>query len=238
MRTENWSSKKILVRLSWPLWLICGLYVEKLTRKSTVIEQWLPYTNWRGTQMRGLPIWAHLMLFRQRVLKWTRYGSLRCEHFGFSIQVAFSEVRKCDLRLFFFIKPYKHVISFHVNFWASSKLILTFTKRGWVACEPTSVHGPQCNFRLRNTTSVHDRQLLSTSAPPRYLIHCFQHEWAKMVIKLPKASRRMLSEKTSMITTNQTLCQCLASMTSVTLIKTAWRVMLMATTKHRTKLFK
>ena len=139
---------------------------------------------------------------------------------------------------FFFIKPYKHVISFHVNFLASSKLILTFTKRGWVACETTSVHGPQCNFRLRNTTSVHGRQLPSTPAPLRYLIHCFQHEWAKMVIKLPKASRRMLSEKTSMITTNQTMCQCLASMTSVTLIKTAWRVILMATTKHRTKLFK
>ena len=108
--------ENILVRLSLPLWLICGLYVEKLTRKSKVIEQWLLYTNWRRTQMRGLPIWAHLMLFRQRVLKWTHYGSLRCEHFGFSTQVAFSEVRKCDLKLFFFIKPYKHVISFHVNF--------------------------------------------------------------------------------------------------------------------------
>ena len=49
--------KKILVRLFWPFWLICGLYVEELTRKSTIIEQWLLYTNWRQTQTRGLPIW-------------------------------------------------------------------------------------------------------------------------------------------------------------------------------------
>ena len=43
---KYWSSKNILVRLSWPLWLICGLYVEELTRKSTMIEQWLLYTLW------------------------------------------------------------------------------------------------------------------------------------------------------------------------------------------------
>ena len=80
---------------------------------------------------------------------------------------------------YFFTKPYKYFISFHLNFWASSKLILTFTKWGGVACKTTSVHGPQCNFRPRNTSSVHGRQLPSTSAPPRYLIHCFPHEWAK-----------------------------------------------------------
>ena len=56
--------KKILVGLSWPLWLMSGLYVEELPRKSTVIEQWLLYTNWRRTQMRGLPIWLPLIPFR------------------------------------------------------------------------------------------------------------------------------------------------------------------------------
>ena len=76
-------------------------------------------------------------------------------------------------------KPYKHFISFHVSFWASSKLILTFTKWGGVACKTTSVDGPQCNFHLRNITYVHGRQLPSTCASPQYLIHCFQHEWAK-----------------------------------------------------------
>ena len=45
------------------------------------------------------------------------------------------------------IKPYKHFISFHVTFWASSGLILTFTEWEGVWCETTSVHGPQCNFR-------------------------------------------------------------------------------------------
>ena len=110
------------------------------------------------------------------MLKLTRYGSPRCEHFGFSIQVS-----KMWLGVIIFIKPYKNFISFHVSFWTSSKLNLTFTKWGGVACETTSVHGPQCNFRLRNTTSVHSRQLPSTSSSPQYLnlIHCFQHEWAK-----------------------------------------------------------
>ena len=61
---KYWSSKKMLVRLSWPPWLIRGLYVEELTRKSTMIGQWLLYTNWRRTQMRGLPTWLSLMLFR------------------------------------------------------------------------------------------------------------------------------------------------------------------------------
>ena len=83
------------------------------------------------------------------------------------------------LEIIIFNKPYKHLISFHVSFWASSKLILTFTKWGGVACKTTSVDGPQCNFHLRNITYVHGRQLPSTCASPQYLIHCFQHEWAK-----------------------------------------------------------
>ena len=61
-----------------------------------------------------------------------------------------------------FITPYKHFVSFHVSVLASSKLILTFTKWGGVACETTSVHGPQCNFRPRNTTSVN---IVSTTIP-------------------------------------------------------------------------
>ena len=86
-------------------------------------------------------------------------------------------------------KPYKHFISFHVSFWASSKLILTFTKWGGVAFKTTSVHGPQCNFHLRNITYVHGRQLPSTCASPQYLIHCFQHEWAKN--EFEKQSRKL-----------------------------------------------
>ena len=115
----------------------------------------------------------------------------RCEHFGFSIWAAFSEVRKCD-EVIIFIEPYKHFVSFHVSFWASSKLILTFTKWGGVACETTSVYGPQCNVRPQNTTSVHGQQLPSTSAPSRYLIHCFQHEWAKNDTESPWGSRTFL----------------------------------------------
>ena len=51
-----------------------------------------------------------------------------------------------------FIKPYNHFISFHVSFWASSKLF--WPSLSGVACETTSVHDPQSNFRPRSTTSV------------------------------------------------------------------------------------
>ena len=60
-------------------------------------------------------------------------------------------------------------------------LVRLFDRYDWrvdwrVTCETTSVL--QCNFRPRNPTSVHGRQLPSTSASPQYLIYCFQHEWA------------------------------------------------------------
>ena len=64
--SPNWNigaRKKFLVKLSWPLWLMCELYVEEFPRTSTMIEQWLLYINWRRTQMRVLPIWLPLMLF-------------------------------------------------------------------------------------------------------------------------------------------------------------------------------
>ena len=63
---KYWSSKKLIGHYDWPLWLatMCGLHVEKLPRKSTMIEQRLLYTNWRRTQMRGSPIWLPLMFFR------------------------------------------------------------------------------------------------------------------------------------------------------------------------------
>ena len=97
--------KKIQARLSWPPWLMCGLYFEELLRTSTMIEQLLLYTNIRQTQIRGFTIWLLLipLCVSQRVLKWTRYGSPRCEHFVFLIQVAFLEVWKCDLRSLFLL---------------------------------------------------------------------------------------------------------------------------------------
>ena len=95
--------KKILVRLSWPLWLMCGLYVEELPKYCTMIEQWLLYSNWRRTYNDYfIPtedgrkcaanqcgyLWCSFA-WPQRVMKWTRYGSASCEHFGFSIEVVF-----------------------------------------------------------------------------------------------------------------------------------------------------
>ena len=80
--------KNNIVRLSWPLWLMCRLYVEELPRTSTMIEQRLLSTNWRRTQMRGLTIWLTLVpLLRGHNVCWN-------EHFGFSTQLAFLEVRE------------------------------------------------------------------------------------------------------------------------------------------------
>jgi len=36
---RNWSSKNVLVRLSWPLLLMRGSYVEELQRKTIIITQ-------------------------------------------------------------------------------------------------------------------------------------------------------------------------------------------------------
>ena len=156
---------------------MCELYVEELPRTSKLIKQWLLYTNSRRTQMRGLTlipfcvVTACVEMNPLRIpLVWT-FRLLDSSCIFRSSEMWFGVIIS--------IKPYKHFNFFHVSFWASSKLILTFTKWGGVACKTTSVHGPQCNFRPRNTSSVHGRQLPSTSAPPRYLIHCFPHEWAK-----------------------------------------------------------
>ena len=122
--------------------------------------------------------------YSQRVLKWTRYGSLRCEPFGLSIQVAFLEVQKCDLRFFyqtirtfyFFPREFLSFIEIDLDFYwvGRGRMCDTFRPRS-----TTSVHGRQLpftvdNFRPQSTASVHGRQLLSTSASPKYLIHCFQ----------------------------------------------------------------
>ena len=54
--------------------------------------------------MRGLLIWLPLMLFLVATARNKMNPlrvPLRCEHFGFSIKIAFLEVRKCDSRLLF-----------------------------------------------------------------------------------------------------------------------------------------
>ena len=135
---KYWSSKKILERPSWSLWVVCG---GELLRKSTSIEQWLLKSNWRRTQMRGLPIWLHLMLFAR-----SRHGvemnPLRVPLvWTFRLLDSSCIFRSSEMwfEVIIFIKPYKHFISFYLSFWASSKLILTFNQWGGVACKATSV---------------------------------------------------------------------------------------------------
>ena len=106
---RNNGARKKIFRPSWPLWLMCWLYVEELPRTSTMIEQWLLYTNWRRTQMHGLPARLPLMLMLFCVvtacfeMNPLRVPYCRCEHFDFSIQVAFLEVQKGDFRLLLFL---------------------------------------------------------------------------------------------------------------------------------------
>ena len=50
------------------------------------------------------------------ILKWTRYGFPRCQHFSFSIQFAFLEVGKCDLRLLLFLN---HTNILFISTWVS-----------------------------------------------------------------------------------------------------------------------
>ena len=58
---------------------------------------------------------------------------------------------------------YKYFVSFHLSFWASSKLILTFTKWGGVACETllSTVHGMQ----LLTGNSEHVRKQEHVTTP-------------------------------------------------------------------------
>ena len=105
VRTEIMELEKIF-RPSWPLWLMCSLYVEELPRTSTMIEQWLLYTKWRRTQMLANMTVSHVnALLRGNGVFWNEpaKGFPRCEHFGFSIQFTFLEVQKCDLRLSLFL---------------------------------------------------------------------------------------------------------------------------------------
>ena len=160
---------------------MCRLYVKELSRTSTMIELRLLYTDWGRRQMRGLPIRLPLMLFCV-VTACVEMNPLRVPYvWTFRLLDSSCIFRRSEMwfEVINFIKPYKLFISFHVSFWASWKLILTFPKWEGAACETTSVHGTQFNFCPRNTTSINGRQLPSTSASPHYLIHCFKHEWPK-----------------------------------------------------------
>ena len=110
--------KKILVRLSWLLWLFCRLYVEELPRTSTMIgnDYFIPTEDERKCAVYQYSCLWCSSAWSQRVLKWTRCGSPRCEHFGFSIQVAFLEVRKCNLRILFLLN---HTNILFLSTWVS-----------------------------------------------------------------------------------------------------------------------
>ena len=138
---------------------MCGLYVEELPRTSTIMEQWLLYTNWRRTLPRLNNMAASDTLLRDHsVLKWARYGSPRCRHFGFSIQVAFLDIRNCNLCLLSLSNP-TNILLFSA--WISelhrNQFRFLLSGEGWDArlfpftvCSATYVHGIQLPSTFEN----------------------------------------------------------------------------------------
>ena len=138
---------------------MCGLYVEELPRTSTIMEQWLLYTNWRRTLARLNNMAASDTLLRDHsVLKWARYGSPRCRHFGFSIQVAFLDIRNCNLCLLSLSNP-TNILFFSA--WISelhrNQFRFLLSGEGWDArlfpftvCSATYVHGIQLPSTFEN----------------------------------------------------------------------------------------
>ena len=91
----------------------------------------------------------------QRVLKGTRYGSPRCEHFGFSIHVTFLEVGKCSLRLLhtFYFFPHGFLSFIEINF--DFHKVGRDSMRYYFRSRSTmQVPSTEYNFRPRSTTSV------------------------------------------------------------------------------------
>ena len=136
-RPKYWSSKKdsceTILAAMIDMWTVCWRAQEKKYNDKAMINLYRLKTiaNVRLTKMafdalsRGNSVWKFRLLDSSCIFR--------------SSEMLFEVI--------VFIKPYEHFISFYVSFWASSKLILIFTKWGGVACETTSVHGPQCNFR-------------------------------------------------------------------------------------------
>ena len=119
---RNIEAQKKNFKLSWPLWLMCELYVEELPWTSTMIEQWLLYTNWRRIQMHGLPIWLPLMLFCV-VTACVEINPLRVWTFRLLDSSCILEVRKCDLRLLFLL-THKNVL--FLSTWVSELIEIDF----------------------------------------------------------------------------------------------------------------
>ena len=79
---------------------------------TATIDMWTACWRAHEEKYNDAPLRGH----RVRVLKRTRYGSPSCKHFGFSTQVAFSEVRKSDLGL---LSLLNHINILIISAWVS-----------------------------------------------------------------------------------------------------------------------
>ena len=139
----------------------CDWCVDCILKSSRA--QWWSYdysTNWRRMQMRGLTVWLPLMLFWV-VTACVEMNPLRVPKVWTFRLLDSSWIFRSSEMWFKFLSFIEINFDFH-----------------WVGSMPDYFrsNGSQCNFRPRSTTSVHGRQLPSTSGSPQYLIHCYQHE--------------------------------------------------------------
>ena len=111
-----------------------------------MMELWLLYTNWRRMQMRGLTVWLPLMLFWV-VTACVEMNPLRVPKVWTFRLLDSSWIFRSSEMWFKFLSFIEINFDFH---WVGSML------------DYFRSNGSQCNFRPRNTTSVHGRQLPST----------------------------------------------------------------------------
>ena len=86
---------------------------------NTMIEQWLLYTNWGRTQMRGLPILLPLMLLCVITACVKMNPQRATQVWTFRLLDSSCILRSSQMwfKVVIFIKPYKYFISSHLSFW-------------------------------------------------------------------------------------------------------------------------
>ena len=119
---KYWSSKKIwwdyLGHYDWPLCVDCMLKSSRGKAQLLSNDYSILTEDERKCAAHQYGCLWCSSAWSQRVLKGTRYGSPRCEHFGFSIHVTFLEVGKCCLRLLqtFYFFPHGFLSFIEINF--------------------------------------------------------------------------------------------------------------------------
>ena len=96
-------------------WTVCWRAPDEKDHNRAMITLYQQKTNANARLTEYGCFWCS-SAWSQRVLKWTRNGSPRYEHFGFLISSCILEVRKCDLKLLFLLN---HTNILFLSMWVS-----------------------------------------------------------------------------------------------------------------------